>query len=184
MTNEKACKKCGEVKPLDDFYADKGGRDGRRPECKACAKAAMAARYRANPEPARERAKRWNRENRERYDARMREYRESGRKAISDRRSHLKRTYNITVEEYDEMLTAQGGVCAICGRAPRDDISLHVDHCHDTGDIRGILCFRCNNALGDFGHDGRLLQAAADYVNGHLDDVARRRARALITQQS
>jgi Autographiviridae endonuclease VII len=178
----KTCRKCGETKPLDEFYAEKAGRDGRRTECKVCSKAAMAARYRANPDPARERARRWNRENRDRYDDRMRAYRESGRKKLSDRKSHLKRKYGLTVEQYDEVLAAQGGGCAICGRLPRDDISLHVDHCHLTNDVRGILCFRCNNALGDFDHDERLLRAAADYLAGATAERIRRRAAALTSQ--
>lgn len=176
----KTCKKCGETKPLVDFYADRGCRDGRRPECKSCSKAGMAARYRANPEPARERAKQWNRENREQYEARMREYRESGKKRVSDRKSHLKRKYGITIEQYDEMLAAQGGGCAICGREPREDISLHVDHCHITGAIRGLLCFRCNNAIGDFGNDEALLRAAADYVACAEAEIARSRVAELV----
>lgn len=77
----------------------------------------------------------------------------SGGKRLADRRSHLKRKFGMTIEQYDEMLAAQGGGCFICGRPPREDMSLHVDHDHSTGAVRGILCFRCNNALADFGED-------------------------------
>src|SRR5947208_1437893 len=125
---EKRCSKCGETKPLSEFYVDKNGRDGYRGDCKACMRAGAAERYRRNPEPARERARKWNQENRERYHARMQAYKASGRKRISDRKSHLKRTFGMTVDDYERMLGEQGGGCAICGRPPRDDIALHVDH--------------------------------------------------------
>ena len=82
------------------------------------------------------------------------------------------------------MLEAQGGGCFICGRPPREDISLHVDHDHFTGEIRGILCFCCNNALADFQEDPALLVKAASYLSGpaHAEEIelARRRARSLV----
>lgn len=62
------------------------------------------------------------------------------------RRSHLKRKYNLSVEEYRQMLLMQDGKCAICGRAK----TLHVDHDHSTGKIRGLLCATCNLAIGGF----------------------------------
>ena len=88
-------------------------------------------------------------------------------------------------EWYDEQLAAQGGGCAICGRPPRDDISLHVDHDHRTGALRGLTCFRCNNALGDFGDDAALIEKAAAYLESHdaevveLTAIAKARARRL-----
>lgn len=80
------------------------------------------------------------------------------------------------------MLASQGGGCAICGRAPREDIALHVDHDHATGAIRGLTCFRCNNALGDFADDPSLLEHAAAYLSRHdpvvQEEVALGKARA------
>jgi hypothetical protein len=92
----KRCKHCGEVKSLEDFYTDRKARDGRRPECKKCNLATRAAKYRENPRPAIERVMRWQRDNREKYQAKQREYAESGKKKISDRKSHLKRNYGMT----------------------------------------------------------------------------------------
>lgn len=70
------------------------------------------------------------------------------------------------------MLLAQSGGCAICD-APAPDIgSLHVDHDPATGKVRGLLCFSCNNALGDFRDDTRLLVAAIDYLPAPDDVVA------------
>lgn len=175
----KRCKVCGELKPLEDFYAAKGMRDGRRNDCKICNAAAHARRHRENPEPARERARQWQRANPERHAENQRDWRESGRKAAADRKSYLRRKYGITPDDYDRMLAEQGGVCAICGRPPRDDISFHVDHVHGTRDIRGLLCFRCNNALGDFEDDTALLRTAAGYVEAADVLRVKRRVAAL-----
>jgi hypothetical protein len=169
------------VKAFADFYTDRKARDGRRPECKACNLAKRAAKYRENPRPYIERALKWQRENKERYEQRQREYVQSGKKSVASRKSYLKRTYGITVEQYDTLLAAQSGLCAICGSAGRDDISLHVDHDHATGAIRGLLCFRCNNALGDFDDDSARFYAAAEYLDrdDELAEAARTRARTL-----
>jgi hypothetical protein len=77
----------------------------------------------------------------------------------------LKRKYGLTLEQYDEMLHTQDGVCAICGEPRPGERTLHVDHDHETGVIRGLLCFRCNNALGDFREEYELFQRAADYLD-------------------
>ena len=68
------------------------------------------------------------------------------------RAQHLKRQYNITVEDYDEMFEKQEGKCAICGSSSpgntRRNSYFSVDHCHSTGKVRGLLCHPCNTALG------------------------------------
>lgn len=63
---------------------------------------------------------------------------------------HLRSLYGITPEIYADMLASQGGVCAACGRSPEQERHkvLHVDHCHKSEKIRGLLCSRCNTALG------------------------------------
>ncbi len=94
-------------------------------------------------------------------------------KKLVDRRSHLRRKFGLTPQQYDEMLVDQGGGCAICGKRPRPDISLHIDHDHKTGRIRSLLCFTCNNGLGQFREDIDLLFAAATYVgaNKRIDEL-------------
>ena len=184
-TYMKRCTKCGIEQPLDNFYRAAGTRDGLRGDCKACFQARAAARYRADPTAMKERARRWQAANPERVVENQRRYRESGRKKASDRRSYLKRKYGVTPEWYDEVLAAQGGGCAICGKPPRDDISLHVDHDHATGALRSLLCFSCNNLLGDAQDDADLLQRAVDYLVAHDPVVqeeaalAKQRARSL-----
>lgn len=81
---------------------------------------------------------------------------------------HLKQKFGLTIEEYDAMVETQGGVCAICSGPPRgpgsDNGLFHIDHCHDTGAIRGLLCGPCNVALGGFNDSEMLLVAALDYL--------------------
>lgn len=106
---------------------------------------------------------------RQRYAA-NREY-----ERAKQRRNHLWRKYGITPEEYDDMFEAQNGECAICGtRTPGSTGSFFVDHCHETGDVRGLLCFSCNIALGNFKDNGLILRRAIDYLQKHLSDVWQR----------
>ncbi|WP_346623648.1 endonuclease VII domain-containing protein [Blastococcus montanus] len=76
---------------------------------------------------------------------------------------HLTRRYGITAAEADVMLAAQGGLCALCRTAPAE----HVDHDHETGAVRALLCFNCNGGLGQFRDDPELLHVAAFYVEHH-----------------
>lgn len=87
-----------------------------------------------------------------------------------ERRRHLIRNFGLTPEQYEAMLSAQGGVCAIC-KNPETSThkstgavkSLAVDHDEETGRIRDLLCWRCNTTIGKANHDPILLTAMADY---------------------
>jgi hypothetical protein len=68
-----------------------------------------------------------------------------------DRDKMLRSKYGISVEQYETMLKEQGGVCAICGGVNKDKRRLSVDHCHETGRVRGLLCRICNSNLGRWG---------------------------------
>lgn len=164
--DEKQCKKCGAVRPLDDFYRDANALDGHRPECIPCARAIRRAWYERNREKAIADVKRWQAGNRERHLATQRVRRSRPEVKRRERAGYLKRTFGITLDEYDALLAAQGGGCAICNRPPNETISLHVDHDHTTGRTRGILCVRCNNALGLLQEDARLFAAAVTYLAG------------------
>ena len=135
-----------------------------------------------NPQANRDRVKRWREQNPEKYLAKQREYQGSPQKKRADRRSYLKRKYGISIEQFEMMLEEQCGVCAICGKPRPEERTLHIDHDHKTGEIRGLLCFRCNNALGDFEEEYELFQKAADYLDRdeELAELARARAKALI----
>jgi len=167
----KRCKKCGEVKPLGEFYKAKGAADGYRTDCKVCNLADKKARYKADPETAISRVKAWQHANRDRLNEYQREYRAKNQSAM--REGHLRRTFGITQSDYDAILEMQRGGCAICGKRP-GKISLHVDHDHATGEVRGLLCVGCNNALGQFHDDRELLARACDYIAGTETAVAER----------
>ena len=90
------------------------------------------------------------------------------------KRGYLLRSYGITANEYDEMLKSQNGVCWICQNPPAK-IRLSVDHLHSKGEnkrdpfekrgrVRGLLCWRCNGAIGKFKDNIALLRRAADYL--------------------
>lgn len=72
--------------------------------------------------------------------------------------------YGITPEQYNSMLQAQGGVCAICKLPCKTYERLGVDHCHETKKIRGLLCLECNRGIGALKDDPALLDAAAAYL--------------------
>jgi len=101
---------------------------------------------------------------------------------MTDRKSdcykcnHNKKKYNITTPQRDAILTAQKGCCAVCDtpiefkRAGKEvskqgwTKSAAVDHCHDTGVVRGILCFRCNTTLGHVKECPKILERLIDYA--------------------
>ncbi len=87
---------------------------------------------------------------------------------VQDKR--LQKLYGITLEEYRSMFEAQGGCCVTCGSLFADSLArtLHVDHSHTSGEVRGLLCHRCNAALGLVSDDPQLLRALADYLEAHL----------------
>lgn len=92
------------------------------------------------------------------------------RKDVDKERTYdakLRRLYGITLEQYNEMLKRQDGVCKICFRSPKKK-SLSVDHCHRTGKVRGLLCDHCNRALGWLQDDPKLLARSIDYLEGTL----------------
>jgi hypothetical protein len=76
---------------------------------------------------------------------------------------HLRRKYGITEATRDEMIASQAGVCCICLAAP----ATQVDHCHETGRVRGVLCFNCNSGLGLLRDDPEAMYRAADYLEGN-----------------
>lgn len=74
--------------------------------------------------------------------------------------------YGITIEQYDQMIIDQNGVCKMCKRpgSGRWNNKLVVDHCHVTGKIRGLLCDKCNKGLGQFEDKIEVLEAAVQYL--------------------
>jgi len=82
----------------------------------------------------------------------------------SKRAYNLMRKYGITLEEYDNMLEDQGGCCAICKSTDPLGSRFVVDHNHDTGDVRGLLCKNCNTGIGLLKDSPEVLVSAVDYL--------------------
>lgn len=84
------------------------------------------------------------------------------------REYYLRTTYGITVEQYDALMLKG---CMVCGRENNyDGRRLHVDHCHTTGQVRGVLCDNCNRGVGMFKDRPELLRRAADYLEEAMPD--------------
>lgn len=95
--------------------------------------------------------------------------RESRRRLVKDRT--LRRLYGITLEQYERMLTAQDGVCAICHMPETTKFGQHlaVDHDHATGKIRALLCMRCNTTLGVLRDNPELAERLLEYLELHRE---------------
>lgn len=80
----------------------------------------------------------------------------------------LKKNYGITVEDCDNLKASQSGKCAICETStPKGRGAFHVDHCHKTKRVRGLLCTRCNMMLGMAEDNASILLRAINYLNRH-----------------
>lgn len=89
-----------------------------------------------------------------------------------ERRKELRliKEYGLTFEGRDNIVKSQGNSCAICGNEFEDERYMHVDHCHSTGKVRGVLCSRCNQAIGLLQDDPVIIRAAKDYVVRHAKE--------------
>lgn len=87
---------------------------------------------------------------------------------LGKRNRKLKREYNMTLEEYDNLFNSQNGMCAICNRTNNNKNpsykNLNIDHNHQTGKVRGLLCHNCNIILGLTKDNPNILRKAADYL--------------------
>jgi len=142
VSSVKKCRRCGETKPRTEFTRSTGLPNAVHSNCKPCAAEVARARNGRDPERLR----------------------------LVNRRSKLKRNFGLSLEEYDRMLQAQANACAICGsteaggRGGRAG-SFHVDHCHATGRVRGLLCHSCNTGIGHLRDSIPLLQRAVVYLS-------------------
>lgn len=131
----KICSKCKENKPLNLFYKDNRSKLGVQSMCKDC-------------------FKNWQRT-------------PTGK--LTARKAHLVQTYSITLEQYNKLLEQQNYSCAICKTKDEDCYkgsgnNLAVDHCHETGKVRGLLCASCNIMLGNAKDKIEILEEAITYL--------------------
>lgn len=125
-------------------------------------------KYRAtNKEKVKAADRRWREKNAEH----MRAY--NRRRYLEKRGSHLKIKYGISLADYEVLNAKQGGRCAICaadrtGGRGKNPSLFHVDHCHATGKVRGLLCNACNRMIGLGKDDPNVLRAGAAYLELNL----------------
>lgn len=165
----KRCSKCGGEKPATtEHFNQQHGRPWLRPDCKDCQGAYRRAYGLRRRAQLNEDAAAYREANRDELAEKSRN--RYGNKTPAERKEAnrayaLKHEYGLTVEQYDHMLAEQGGVCALCSRPPGVRL-LAVDHDHDTGRVRGLLCVRCNTALGSLGDNEEGLLRAVAYLRG------------------
>lgn len=151
--------KCSEARKayMRKYYAaNKHNWSKRTPEKQAHYNAGRREKYRTDEEY------------RQRTKAEVKAFR---KRSPQTRLAHILRQYGITIADFERMRQEQGGCCAVCGRSDSADkrgYRLHVDHCHATGKVRGLLCSNCNLGIGKFGDKPELLDAALQYVRKHL----------------
>lgn len=150
------CAKCRQVKPLAEF-----SRSTKKVNswCRECFAAYTKERRALDPEYENRRQREWNKLNPE-------------KRARYRRRSLLKNTYGLTEAEFDGLLAKQNGRCPICLEAIQLSgtggmAKLAIDHDHETGRVRGLLCGTCNTGIGLLKDDVEVLARALDYVEFH-----------------
>lgn len=148
-----SCQDCGATLNADNWSWF--GKAYRRYSCKPCWLIRQKA-YRKNRNPQTESAKRQRRNKlaRERFAANPWDHRDR----------QWRRQYGIGLEDYLTLLERQGGGCAICHGEPNGRGLFHVDHCHSTNRVRGLLCAKCNLLLGHADDDTKRLRAAIAYL--------------------
>ena len=141
---DKTCTKCGESKDLDEFYVHPLTRDRRQSRCKRCQNRDSAERYRNTSI-------------------------ETRAKRIATIKA---RKYGMTLDELRSIIDAHDENCDLCGKPDTTHRKrtwtrqLTLDHDHETGRFRGLLCSPCNLALGNANNDPALLRRMADYIEG------------------
>jgi hypothetical protein len=198
---DKTCTRCGEPKSANEFSFDDKKRGLRKAVCKACCSRADKIRYAQNPEPAKERARQqrltrpeemkaydaayhlahreernarasqWVKDHRDVHDAQGRAWRQDNPR--KSRGMFLKSKYGLTLEAWDAMLIVQCGRCAGCGRFfENTPLEPSVDHDHETGMVRELVCAPCNHTIGYAEEDIERLLGLVEYLRRHMAATA------------
>ncbi len=131
---KKLCVDCNTEKPITDFYVEKNSKDGKRANCKACKNKKTYS---------------WRSRNADKYNKSMREYQAANPLRRDD--CDLKRKYGVSRKWFEETLQSQNNTCAVCKKPNASQKRrLAVDHHHQSGTVRGILCYNCNRLLHAF----------------------------------
>ena len=163
-STSKVCTSCKKELPAtsDFFHRHTTSSDGLQFECREC-RGIRAKKYYARPEikeQQKETRKIWTENNPEKIQM----WRDKNK--LRTRGYRFKHRYKITQEDYNSALKKQNCACAICGKLHNENDILVVDHNHETGEFRGLLCGTCNSALGMFKDSVNFLQKAIGYLGG------------------
>ena len=142
----KTCSDCKKLKNETDFWRVRKNHPKLQNKCKACGKKRTLEWRRKNPKRSSELSRQWASRNPNKIRAKL-----------------LWRLYGLTTSDWDKMLDDQGGGCAICGNM-EPARGFHVDHCHATKRVRGLLCTNCNHGIGNFSENAQIILEAARYV--------------------
>lgn len=155
-TNQiRICNKCKIGKPLSSFYKKASNKDGLARNCKICGDNAAIA---------------WKDNNRDKHNQNLRDWRKNNREKdrAYSRKAKIKSKYNLSIESYNNMLAQQNHSCAICGISQDDlKVNLFIDHNHNTGKVRQLLCNKCNSLLGYSLEREDILLKAIEYLRKH-----------------
>lgn len=161
---ERKCNKCLITLPIEDFAICKKPTKvcKRAYVCKSCVNKKAREMYHDNRESRRIKYK-------QRYQDRKAGITKPKRKKVEesknyDRGYYLKKAFGITEKDFDNMMNSQNNSCAICKKGLSSTKEAHIDHCHKTGAVRGILCRKCNAGLGQFSDDINLMEIAINYL--------------------
>ena len=162
---KKTCPKCGIDKELDEFYKDQTRRDGLQGHCKECDKQRHKQYYETHKKEKKQYDKQYYKTHREGTIEHQKQYNKTHREEI--KQYGLKKRYNISIEEFNQMLVNQNHKCKICGV---DELNagkkgLSVDHDHKSGKVRGLLCSNCNTAVGLLKENINILKSAIKYLD-------------------
>ncbi len=165
----RTCTVCKQEKPITEFGKHLCMSDGIRSNCKTCSVKEAVAHSKKRPDLKTGRDKRYRESHKDKVNNLCRKHRNmpknKERQRAYIRNWTLKKTYGITTEDYNNMFIEQAGQCAICGtHQSKLKKKLHVDHNHETGRVRGLLCDGCNIALGRMKDDMRILRSAIKYL--------------------
>ena len=180
MTITKYCCKCKETKPIALFNKNKARKDGVDTYCKSCHHSVRMERLKNNPisrQKHNQSAAKYREDNKEKVKEKNRLYRINNPEKVklakerwiannldtykqTCRKNKLKRLYGLSIEQYEQMLLLQNGLCLLCINPAEV-----VDHCHNTNKVRGLLCHACNKGLGHFKDNIETLEKAIKYLN-------------------
>lgn len=172
----KRCGTCDMDLPYEAFNKRKAKSDGYDSQCRECVNTARREFRARNGDRERARTRAWHSANRAHIHAQARAYRERNgdrireqdrarradpevRRVRSERRRDV--MYGLEPGQFDAMVLAQNAACGICRTVEE---KLVVDHCHETGAVRGLLCRTCNSGIGMLGDDAERIVNAAAYV--------------------